>query len=369
MDDPAFEGGMTLNRNHSYWNSMTDRRRQWRAENQNISLEEYSGNGTYVVSGSRGETYTVDLEAPSCGCPDWQKRAPDGGCKHVLKAKLDRGLIDPLPTARTDFGGGDYRWGGEYSSQWRSLSRRTKKRDGWECQSCGTKGGPFGEAELHAHHILPTSKGGEDRPDNLITVCRTCHEQEHGHRIPSGGNVGSGASEEDPATGNGRVSAGSASRTSGADTYSIDPHAGLRPGSGTLHSTDEVVGTTPEVAESPPRTDDENVRADASVAKGGEATTHRSGSRNSATGDETGRTPVTEPSFGLLAGFVAYVVLAFLFVVLLPPFLETADWKAGVSMGIVGLVFLGKVFGNAPSGVRDLVGLILFGGGALHTLL
>ena len=33
--------------------------------------------------------------------------------------------------------------------------------------------------ELHVHHIIYRSKGGTDKPDNLITVCKTCHEKIH----------------------------------------------------------------------------------------------------------------------------------------------------------------------------------------------
>ena len=36
-------------------------------------------------------TYTVDAIAESCGCPDALHRAPDDGCKHVLRVALARG--------------------------------------------------------------------------------------------------------------------------------------------------------------------------------------------------------------------------------------------------------------------------------------
>ena len=33
---------------------------------------------------------------------------------------------------------------------------------------------------LHVHHILPINHGGDHHIDNLISLCRDCHEEEHG---------------------------------------------------------------------------------------------------------------------------------------------------------------------------------------------
>lgn len=73
---------------------MTDRRRLWRAEHQNISILRNLYGKTYVVKGTRGKRYTVNLAKPSCECPDWQKRSPAGGCKHILKIKIKNGAIE-----------------------------------------------------------------------------------------------------------------------------------------------------------------------------------------------------------------------------------------------------------------------------------
>ena len=45
---------------------------------------------------------------------------------------------------------------------------------GNKCQMCGATG------TLHAHHILPVSKGGSDDDDNLLLVCVACHKKIHG---------------------------------------------------------------------------------------------------------------------------------------------------------------------------------------------
>ena len=46
-------------------------------------------------------------------------------------------------------------------------------RDGWRCQSCGSRQG------LEVHHITPRSKFGDDVEENLITLCWECHRRIH----------------------------------------------------------------------------------------------------------------------------------------------------------------------------------------------
>jgi len=165
---------------------MVDRRRKWRAQKQDISVKNNFGGDEYIVSGASGTDYRVDLTEPSCECPDWNKREPDGGCKHILKIKLNKGIIDPPPSTYTNFGNPQNRSRSNYSSSWTDLARRTKERDNWTCQKCGVKKGRTESAQLHAHHIKAKKYGGKDDIDNLITICHSCHEEEHGHSIPRG---------------------------------------------------------------------------------------------------------------------------------------------------------------------------------------
>ena len=53
-----------------------------------------------------------------------------------------------------------------------SLRFSVFERDGFTCQYCGRKPP---EIEVHADHITPTSAGGDDRIDNLITACVDCN--------------------------------------------------------------------------------------------------------------------------------------------------------------------------------------------------
>jgi hypothetical protein len=164
---------------------MVDLRRQWRAENQDIYIKERLEQNRYLISGNRGIDYQVDLSKPDCECPDWQTEKPKGGCKHILKIKLNKGIREPLPIARTNFGPERSRSAGDYSSNWSSLRKRTLNRDNWKCQSCGSLGGEFGDATLQAHHIIPKSKDGDDKLSNLITLCLKCNKTEHGQSISS----------------------------------------------------------------------------------------------------------------------------------------------------------------------------------------
>lgn len=63
--------------------------------------------------------------------------------------------------------------------------RRILERDGDICQKCGnsaTKDDALSQFQLH--HIKPFSKGGLTVDDNLITLCRGCHESLDPHDQP-----------------------------------------------------------------------------------------------------------------------------------------------------------------------------------------
>jgi 5-methylcytosine-specific restriction endonuclease McrA len=53
------------------------------------------------------------------------------------------------------------------------LRNSVLRRDGWRCQSCGSRLG------LEVHHITPRSKLGDDVEENLITLCWECHRRIH----------------------------------------------------------------------------------------------------------------------------------------------------------------------------------------------
>ena len=65
----------------------------------------------------------------------------------------------------------DYR---ALSPEWARLRRAVLKRDGHRCTQCGAA------FNLQVHHIRYPEVWGEEREEELITVCDKCHRQIHG---------------------------------------------------------------------------------------------------------------------------------------------------------------------------------------------
>ena len=57
--------------------------------------------------------------------------------------------------------------------EWLDTRRRALVKSGYRCERCGSK------TELNVHHKTYERKGHE-RPEDLIVLCKTCHEKEHG---------------------------------------------------------------------------------------------------------------------------------------------------------------------------------------------
>ena len=85
----------------------------------------------------------------------------------------------------------------DYPSDRNTRRKHVYQRDNHTCQNCGSSGGPQGHAELHAHHVVPKSRGGTHETSNLITLCKECHNTVHSkskqaptsHQQPIGGGA------------------------------------------------------------------------------------------------------------------------------------------------------------------------------------
>jgi phage terminase large subunit GpA-like protein len=53
------------------------------------------------------------------------------------------------------------------------LRKRVFRRDAWRCQFCGFM------TNLEVHHQTFRSHSGQDREENLITLCTDCHSSAH----------------------------------------------------------------------------------------------------------------------------------------------------------------------------------------------
>ena len=59
-----------------------------------------------------------------------------------------------------------------------NIKAYVRSRDNYTCQNYKKQ-----NVKLHVHHIIFKSKGGTDRPDNLITLCEQCHNDLHAGKI------------------------------------------------------------------------------------------------------------------------------------------------------------------------------------------
>ena len=93
----------------------------------------------------------------------------------------------------------------EYPPDWDERRRAVYRRDDYTCQNCGVQSGPNAPGNgvpLHAHHVVPKSRGGSNRLENLQTLCESCHNRAHDHDItqPSGETVRNADTRNDTAT-------------------------------------------------------------------------------------------------------------------------------------------------------------------------
>ncbi|GAB3700429.1 hypothetical protein GCM10028858_15050 [Halorubrum pallidum] len=57
--------------------------------------------GVYEVQSASGNTYEVDVASKTCTCPDFTKRRPSGGCKHLRRVDIEiRSGNVPRPDGR-----------------------------------------------------------------------------------------------------------------------------------------------------------------------------------------------------------------------------------------------------------------------------
>ncbi|MDI7225511.1 HNH endonuclease [Leptospira santarosai] len=56
------------------------------------------------------------------------------------------------------------------------LRMKILNRDNRRCRICGRSPNLYIDLELHVHHILPWELGGLTVEDNMITLCKVCHD-------------------------------------------------------------------------------------------------------------------------------------------------------------------------------------------------
>jgi len=71
----------------------------------------------------------------------------------------------------------------KYPADWDKRRRKVLDRDDYVCQKCTTDIS-VSPTQAHVHHIKPISEGGGHAYDNLETLCKECHINEHSNGNP-----------------------------------------------------------------------------------------------------------------------------------------------------------------------------------------
>ena len=118
----------------------------------------------------------------------------DAATARALPTWLNRLLADPKNTGRDFKLLRAYRrhllhfdrpngWG--YPSNWKEVAARVRTLDDYRCTACSRD-----DRILDVHHIVYVYHFGTHRQENLATLCRPCHEAEHGRALDFGEEAG-----------------------------------------------------------------------------------------------------------------------------------------------------------------------------------
>lgn len=100
------------------------------------------------------------------------------GILPVSHVTVETAAFDIQKIKNPDIAGTDYQ-NGVQKDFW-NIREYVLHRDSHTCQACN---GKSKDKILNVHHIVPRSQGGTDRPDNLITLCESCHKKYHAGRL------------------------------------------------------------------------------------------------------------------------------------------------------------------------------------------
>ncbi len=96
----------------------------------------------------------------------------------VSKVVVETAAFDIQKIKNPDITGAEYQ-NGEQKGFW-NVREYVLHRDGHKCHACK---GKSKDKILNVHHVARRTDGGTDRPDNLITLCATCHKDYHAGKI------------------------------------------------------------------------------------------------------------------------------------------------------------------------------------------
>jgi len=125
-----------------------------------------------LVSGER-----IELTCDYCGKVFWRKKSARRDylknmfCSWKCYGEWRKGRF--VEENSPSWAGGRRRYG----AGWTELLRdEVRKLDMFCCQRCGKMASDNGR-ELDVHHITASRDGGEHKPENLVALCRSCHQR------------------------------------------------------------------------------------------------------------------------------------------------------------------------------------------------
>ena len=96
----------------------------------------------------------------------------------VTKIVVEVAAFDIQKINNPDIEGTGYQNG--IQKGYENVKAYVRERDNCTCQHCR---GKSKDKRLEVHHLVHRRDGGSDRPDNLITLCKTCHDKYHAGKI------------------------------------------------------------------------------------------------------------------------------------------------------------------------------------------
>ena len=94
----------------------------------------------------------------------------------ISRWRVETASFDIHKISNPDVGRWDYQGGNQKGFY--NMKAYVLHRDGYQCQKCKAK-----NTKLHVHHIVFCSNGGTNTPNNLITLCKSCHGKLHNNEF------------------------------------------------------------------------------------------------------------------------------------------------------------------------------------------
>ena len=90
----------------------------------------------------------------------------------IMRISVEVAKFNIQKIKNPDIKGVEYQQGEQMGFE--NVKTYVRYRDGHCCQHCK---GKSKDPVLEVHHLTSRSQGGSDRPNNLVTLCRTCHDK------------------------------------------------------------------------------------------------------------------------------------------------------------------------------------------------